>query len=147
MRKITHLVLHCTASPQTQTVQTILNYWKDFNGWKSPGYHFLISADGKAHRLADDNEVTNGVKGHNANSLHLSYIGGIDKKGHAVDNRTPAQIATQIRLIKEAKAKYPKAKIVGHRDFLEKGKPGWKECPSFDVAEWLKKTPELKAFV
>jgi hypothetical protein len=30
---------------------------------------------------------------------------------------------------------YPNAIIQGHRDFLQRGKPGWKECPRFDAIE------------
>ncbi len=142
-RTVTQLVMHCTAGPQNQSVQTILNYWRESNGWGSvPGYHYLISADGKVHKLAPESQATYGVKGHNAHSIHVSYIGGVDRKGFAVDNRTPAQIAAQIRLIHDLKARYPKARIVGHRDFAGVTK----KCPSYDVATWLRSTPELAKY-
>lgn len=74
------------------------------------------------------------MKGYNANSIHISYIGGVDANGKAVDNRTEAQKRTQIRLLKRLKKQFPTAIILGHRDF-----PGViKECPSFDVKEWIK---------
>jgi N-acetylmuramoyl-L-alanine amidase len=134
MRKITHIVLHCTATPQTTTVKSIQNYWKNSLGWKSPGYHHIIKADGEVVDLLPIDKPSNGVAGHNMNSIHISYIGGVDAKGKAVDNRTQAQICSQIALLKKYKAMFPDAQIVGHRDF-----PGVsKSCPSFDVKTWLK---------
>lgn len=136
MRKITHIVLHCTAGPQNQTVEAIQNWWREGLGWKNPGYHYLIKADGTAVNLHPIEKPSNGVAGHNANSIHISYIGGVDSKGNAVDNRTPAQIQTQIELIKKFQAMFPGAKILGHRDF-----PGVsKSCPSFSVKDWLRCT-------
>lgn len=77
---------------------------------------------------------TNGVKGHNKDSVHISYIGGIDKQGKPKDTRTPEQITSMIALIKMLKEIYPDADVLGHRDF-----PGVKKaCPSFDVKSWLK---------
>lgn len=90
--------------------------------------------DGKVVTLSDYDNPTNGVAGHNANSIHLSYIGGVDKANKPVDNRTTKQKESMIQLITELKAKYPGVIICGHRDF-----PGVaKACPSFDVKSWLK---------
>ena len=134
MRSITHIVLHCTAGPQTQTVEAIQNYWRKSLGWKKPGYHYLIKPDGEAVNLLPIEQVSNGVAGHNANSIHISYIGGVDSKLRPMDNRTEGQKLMQIDLIKRFKAMYPKAAVCGHRDF-----PGVKKaCPSFDVKSWLK---------
>lgn len=161
MREIKYIVLHCTASPQTQTVEVIENYWKNVLKWKTPGYHHLIEADGTDNNLVSIDKPSNGVKGYNANSIHISYIGGVeviktkDKAGKpinvlgkAVDNRTPEQIKTQIKLVKKYKEMFPNAKIQGHRDFSpDKNRDGtiqpneWlKTCPAFSVAEWLKCT-------
>jgi N-acetylmuramoyl-L-alanine amidase len=137
MRKITHIVLHCTATAQTATVKSIQNYWRNELGWKSPGYHHIIQADGNVADLLPIEQVSNGVAGHNANSIHISYIGGIDLKGRAVDNRTDAQKAAQIQLLRKYHAMFPDAVICGHRDFLTPGTSKWKECPSFDVKKWL----------
>jgi N-acetylmuramoyl-L-alanine amidase len=134
MRKITHIVLHCTATPQTATVEAIQNYWRTHLGWKSPGYHRIIRPDGSVAHLQDYDKPTNGVAGHNANSIHISYIGGVDKANKPVDNRTAAQLATTIQLLKDLKVLYPHAVICGHRDFPNVHKA----CPSFDVAAWLR---------
>ena len=128
MREIKWIVVHCTATPQNTTVESIQNYWKKNLGWKSPGYHRLIDPSGRIHILSEYNKTTNGVAGYNANSVHISYIGGVEGK-KAVDNRTEAQKATMLDLLKELKRLYPNAKIQGHRDFPKVKKA----CPSFDA--------------
>lgn len=141
MRNIRYLVVHCTASPQTQKVEDILHYWKVSLGWKSPGYHVIVRPDGTAVELLPIEQVSNGVKGFNASSIHISYIGGVTGAMKAVDNRTPAQKATIRKYLKKWRAMFPKAKIQGHRDFSpDKNGNGridaWeriKECPSFDA--------------
>lgn len=133
MRVINNIVLHCTATATNATVEAIQKYWRVNLKWKSPGYHYLIEFNGTVHNLLPEDQVSNGVAGHNHDSIHISYIGGVEK-GKAKDTRSAAQIAAQINLLKTLKAKYPNARILGHRDF-----PGVaKDCPSFNVAEWLK---------
>lgn len=133
MRPIHYIVLHCTATSQKATVESIQRYWKENLGWESPGYHYLIKPDGTAVNLLSIEHPSNGVKGYNKYSIHISYIGGIDAKGKALDNRTPAQLATMEKLVRQFKAQFPGAKILGHRDF-----PGVaKSCPSFDVKSWV----------
>lgn len=144
MRKIDWIVIHCTASSQMQTVRTIQQYWSSI-GWKRPGYHRLIGPDGKVYKLAEYSQVTNGVRGVNANSIHIAYIGGVDSNGKPVDNRTAEQRRVMEQLVREARALFPRAKIQGHRDFSpDKNRDGiiqpheWtKACPSFSVRQWL----------
>lgn len=128
MRRIDWLVVHCTATPQTTTVASIQRYWRENLKWKSPGYHFLIEANGTVHDLQPINLPSNGVAGHNANSIHISYIGGVNSQ-RAVDNRTDAQKREILRLLTDLKKQFPNAKIQGHRDFPRVAKA----CPSFDA--------------
>ena len=128
MRTIDWLVVHCTATPQTTTVESIQRYWRENLKWKSPGYHFLIEANGTVHNLQPINLPSNGVAGHNANSIHISYIGGVNGQ-KAVDNRTEAQKREILRLLTDLKKQFPNAKIQGHRDFPRVAKA----CPSFDA--------------
>lgn len=134
MRKVVRLVHHCTATSQDVRVASIQRYWKEQKGWKSPGYHIIIKADGSYVRLAGDHEIVNGAKGYNSDSIHISYIGGIDSKGKPMDTRTPEQKATQLALTKAYLKKYPGIEVTGHRDL----KGVAKACPSFDVKQWLK---------
>lgn len=72
--------------------------------------------------------------GHNKDSIGICLIGGIKDgtKDVPVINYTTAQWETLERLVKDLKAKYPKANIVGHRDYEPK-----KTCPNFNVKDWL----------
>jgi len=84
--------------------------------------------------LLPENEVSNGVQGYNSTSINVSYIGGIDNKGRAIDNRTEAQKTSLLTLLKDLKRKYPNAHIMGHRDIWGKDKSKWKKmCPCFDA--------------
>lgn len=133
MRSIKYIVIHCTATQPEAKVSSIQNYWRNTLGWKSPGYHYIIEADGNVKQLADVSMVTNGVAGYNANSIHISYIGGIDRTGRPKDTRTDAQIEAMRQLVLVMQRKYPQAIIQGHRDFPNVRKA----CPSFDVKNWL----------
>lgn len=142
MRNIKYIVLHCTGGPANQTTATIKSFWKKVNGWNNVGYHKLISADGTVEELAKPEQITNGVKGHNANSYHICYKGGQAGK----DTRTEAQKQALYNEVKKAKAMFPGAVILGHRDLspdlnadgIISPNEWTKECPSFDVKEWLK---------
>ncbi|MCC7302781.1 MAG: N-acetylmuramoyl-L-alanine amidase [Bacteroidia bacterium] len=141
MRKIKYIVVHCTATEPTATVEAIKKYWKEIRKWDKPGYHYLILRDGEIVLLLDEKEVSYGAYGHNQDSLHISYIGGIDKEGKPIDNRSTLQKHAMFDKLIELSEKYPQAQILGHRDF-----PGVKKaCPSFDVKEWLRNyEPDFK---
>lgn len=130
-REIKYIVIHCTATRQDATVSAIQKYWKNNLGWKSPGYHIIYKPELGFTVIADFNDVTNGVYGYNTKSIHLSYIGGIDKNGKALDNRTEEQKSLMDLTVKELKKILPNTvEVKGHRDF-----PGVaKACPSFDVS-------------
>lgn len=139
-RKIKYLVVHCTAGNQNESIEDLLKGFK-LRGWKNPGYHYVVQADGIVVPIFPENLVANGVAGHNANSIHISYLGGIDKTGKPVDNRTPHQKNALAVSLKILKSKYPDAVIKGHRDFsVDKNGNGiidkWeyiKMCPCFDA--------------
>ena len=133
MRNITYIILHCTATPQNTTIQSILNYWKNFKKWRNPGYHKLIKADGECVNLLDILKISNGAKGYNHNSIHVAYIGGIDECKKPLDNRTVKQILTMQRVLKELCLRFPNAKILGHNELPNVTKA----CPSFSVQKWL----------
>ena len=142
MRTINYIVVHCTATQPSATLEAIKNYWKQVRGWgDTPGYHYLILRDGEIVQLLDESKVSYGAYGHNPESVHIAYLGGIDKDGKPLDNRSTLQKHAMFDKLIELSERYPKAEILGHRDF-----PGVaKACPSFDVREWLKTyEPDLK---
>jgi N-acetylmuramoyl-L-alanine amidase len=129
MRQIKYLVVHCTATPQSTTVESIQRYWRERLGWKANGYHKIIKANGEVITLAQDDAVCNGVAGFNSVSLHVSYVGGIDSRGNPLDNRTQGQKDAISQVLHAWKQKYPSAIIQGHRDFPKVNKA----CPSFNA--------------
>lgn len=141
MRKIERIFVHCTASSQKATVQSILAEFRR-KKWRVPGYHWLIDKDGKITQLVDENIVANGVKGYNSTSVHVAYIGGVDKQHpNGIDTRTKDQKAALEILLTQLHQRYPNAEILGHRDISpdtnHNGKvDSWeriKECPCFDA--------------
>ncbi|MET3035816.1 N-acetylmuramoyl-L-alanine amidase [Chryseobacterium sp. NRRL B-14859] len=129
MRKINYLVVHCTATQPTAKISSIQNYWKNELKWKSPGYHYIIEANGNVVNLLTIDKISNGVANWNSQIINISYVGGIDSKGNPKDTRTPEQKASILKLLKQLKQKFPNAKIQGHRDFPKVHKA----CPSFDA--------------
>lgn len=140
MREIKFIVVHCTATQPDTEIENIQNYWKEKLGWKNPGYHYIIKRNGEIVNLQSEKLIANGVAGNNQHSIHISFIGGVDKDNVPVDNRTDAQKHAMFNKLIALSEKYPQAMILGHRDF-----PGVKKmCPSFNVKEWLKNyTPDL----
>jgi N-acetyl-anhydromuramyl-L-alanine amidase AmpD len=141
-RDIRYIFVHCTATPQHCTAEQIAHSFKA-RGWRHPGYHYLVAPDGQLHTLLDEQEVANGVKGYNAVSIHIAYIGGIAPDGTAVDNRTEKQKATLAQCIARLRQRYPAAQVLGHRDISpDRNHNGridtWeriKECPCFDAID------------
>ena len=131
MRQIDYIVIHCTATQPDTKVESIERYWREQLGWRSPGYHFIIEADGNIVQLQDVDKIANGVRGYNKNSIHLSYIGGIDSNGLPKDTRTEEQKDQMYLLVHSLRTVYPGAQIKGHREFPNVNKA----CPSFDVQE------------
>ena len=69
--------------------------------------------------------ISNGVKGYNSTAINIAYVGGIDSKGKAVDNRTKEQKDALVTLLKQLKKKYPNAAIMGHRDIWGADNSKW----------------------
>lgn len=147
--KVKNIVIHCSAGFGDK--KSILAFWKTL-GWKSVGYHRLIDLNGIVHELADFSAITNGVKGFNDSTIHICYIGGVEKVGNVFkgkDTRNDAQnkgidyaIQEAIKWLKlNGKDVTKDLGVVGHFDFSKDGNnngtiESWervKECPSFNV--------------
>lgn len=143
MRKITELVLHCSATREGQHVTVAdIDRWHRDRGFKKIGYHYVIYLDGSIHAGRDLEEVGAHVTGHNATTIGICYIGGLDAAGNPRDTRTPEQKAAIVYLLESLREKFPTARICGHRDFSpDKNGNGKiepneyiKACPCFDAA-------------
>ena len=129
MRDITHIVIHCTATPEGRPhTVTDIRRWHKAKGWRDCGYHWVVRLDGTTEPGRAESQVGAHVEGQNAHSIGVVYVGGIDKDTFkAKDTRTPEQKAALLNLLKDLKSRYPKARILGHRDFPSVAKA----CPSF----------------
>lgn len=140
MRTIKYIAVHCTAGSQHTTIKELQQEFRR-KGWKNPGYHYVVAADGTITQLLDEDKVSNGVKGYNSVLINVAYIGGIDAEGKPIDNRTDAQKASLAGLLGVLRKKYPTATIQGHRDFSpDRNHNGRiepsefiKACPCFDA--------------
>lgn len=133
MRKIEHIVIHCSMTPEGRDVKTaeIKRWHTQERGWSDIGYHVVIELDGSVHHGRPDNKIGAGVQGHNKHSLHICYVGGVDKNMKTKDTRTKLQKKSLEFMIHYYKSLYPSAKILGHRDFNGVKK----DCPSFNALE------------
>lgn len=82
MRKITEIIIHCSATPEGKdyTVEDI-NQWHKARGFKCIGYHYVIYRDGSIHNGRPIEQVGAHCQKHNANSIGICYIGGCDLTG------------------------------------------------------------------
>ena len=132
-RNITHIVVHSTATPEGRHVSLEeVTRWHLARGFRAIGYHYLIELDGVIRMGRPLSQAGAHVKGHNANTVGIAYVGGTDKQGKAKDTRTPQQKVTMSVLLRDLKNLYPAAEIVGHRDL------GATACPSFDAKNEFK---------
>lgn len=129
MRIINEIIIHCSATPEGKdyTVEQI-RQWHKQRGFSDIGYHYVIYRDGSIHSGRPIERIGAHCLKHNAHSIGVCYIGGVAKDGKTPkDTRTDAQKESLIKLIKELKAKYPKATVHGHREYANKA------CPCFDA--------------
>lgn len=146
MRKIDYLVVHCTATPEGKwfdeaDIERMHATRFALIGGKHIGYHVLILLDGTVIQTKGTEYIGQHVKGYNANSIAICYVGGLDRSGKAKDTRTIEQKKALREVLHELKREYPTARILGHRD-LSPDQNGdgiiqkWeriKECPCFDA--------------
>lgn len=134
MRKIKTIVLHYSATYADQDLDVAdIRRMHLARGFRDVGYHYVITRDGTVQPGRPEAEVGAHVKGHNADSIGICCIGGLEREtgpNVGVDNRTPAQKAATVALLRELLARYPGARVLGHRDL------GPTQCPGFDVRSW-----------
>ena len=131
MRKITEIIIHCTATPEGRPVDVnTIRRWHRDRGWNDIGYHYVVMLDGTVEGGRLLQTPGGHCQGHNANSIGIAYVGGMTADGlRAKDTRTPAQRAALRRLVADLLQRFPRATVHGHREFAAKA------CPSFDIAD------------
>jgi N-acetylmuramoyl-L-alanine amidase len=128
MRTISKIIIHCSATPEGRhhTVKDI-DRWHRERGFSQIGYHWVVYLDGSIHPGRNENIAGAHTVGHNANSIGICYIGGVDESMKIKDTRTAQQKTALRNLVSDLLKKYPGATIHGHNEFAAKA------CPSFNV--------------
>lgn len=143
MRKLTMIVVHCTASRCTSTLTpAALTTQHRHRGFTSCGYHYYITRNGDIHPMRDVSEIGAHVRGCNAYSIGVAYEGGLDAAGKPADTRTDEQKASLISLLRYLKETYPEiVLIIGHRDLS----PDLNRDGKIEPKEWVKVCPCFNA--
>lgn len=138
-RPIEKIIIHCSATPNGRpNTAADIDSWHEergfrrddrsrasFNQWlKSIGYHYVIRVDGTVETGREESEVGAHCIGHNTRSIGVCLIG--------TDRFTRAQWRALADKVSGLEIKYPSATLHGHREFAAK------ECPGFDVRDWIK---------
>lgn len=137
-RTITDIVIHCTATRawQDYSADDIRRMHKA-QGWADIGYHYVVRLDGTIEPGRDVDKIGAHVSGHNANSIGVVYVGGLDNQGKAKDTRTENQKNALLNLLLDLRQLYPNARISGHRDFS----PDLNGNGTIEPCEWIKECP------
>lgn len=139
--KTDFIVVHCSATPAKMDVGAKeIDRWHKERGFLKIGYHFVIRRDGTREKGREINDVGAHVAGFNHKSVGICLVGGMDSNNaEPEDNFTAEQFIALHLTLTEIRADFPTAKIVGHRELDSN-----KQCPSFDVQDWLKGFPQLQ---
>ena len=130
MRELNKIILHCSATEEGKDINadTIRRWHMDGNGWSDIGYHYVIKVDGTLEQGRRVDKQGAHVKGHNADSIGICYVGGL-RNGEAADTMTEAQEITLINLVNALRLIFGYMPISGHNEYSSKA------CPSFNVQE------------
>jgi N-acetylmuramoyl-L-alanine amidase len=145
MRKITEIIVHCTATRAdwwagkrtSDKVREIKRWHVQDRGWSDIGYHFLIDRDGTVAKGRDIARDGAHVQGRNVGTIGISLFGG---HGSAETDQfgqhfTPQQDAALRNLIADLRKDYGNVPVTGHNQYAAKA------CPGFNVPSWLAKRP------
>lgn len=132
---IRYITIHCAATPAGRNDSAEKITQMDIDRFGQPSYHFVIELDGSVHQTLLFSQRGSHTAKANTGNIGICYVGGMDAAMKMPkDTRTDLQKRAMAKLVRELKAKYPKAIVRGHRDWPHVAKA----CPSFDVAAWLK---------
>lgn len=141
MRKINEIIIHCAATkPNMDIGAKEINLWHRQRGFfnlasgLSIGYHYVIRRDGTVETGRPVSEIGAHASGHNAHSIGVCLVGGIDANGKSENNFTVDQWESLLDLVKKLKKQYnvPLKNIKGHNEVAQK------DCPCFSVRQWVR---------
>lgn len=131
MRNIDKIIIHCTATPRGRHVTVAdIDRWHRARGFNGIGYHYLIYLDGTIHKGRPLEQVGAHCRGHNATSIGIAYVGGVEADSMTpADTRTQAQKTALRTLVSSLLKLFPGATVHGHDEFAAKA------CPCFNINE------------
>lgn len=132
MRDINRIIIHCSATPEGRDIDaaTIKDWHVNGNKWSDIGYHYVIKLDGTIESGRPLDIAGAHVKGHNADSIGICYIGGADEDMNPKDTLNECQEESMRELIFSLRMVWDKhLTLHGHNEYASKA------CPSFKVSE------------
>jgi N-acetylmuramoyl-L-alanine amidase len=129
MRHINEIIIHCSATlPALDVSVSDIDRWHRERGFSGIGYHYVVYRNGSIVEGRPMERIGAHCEGHNANSIGICYIGGLDEKtGKPKDTRTKEQKEAILNLLRNLTGKLPIGKITGHNQYANKA------CPCFDA--------------
>ena len=127
-----YIVIHCAATKASMDIGlTEIRKWHvQDNGWRDVGYHYIIRRNGEVELGRSIRDTGAHAAGYNHKSVSVCMVGGMAEDNSAENNFTAQQWTALLDLVKQLKADYPDADVIGHNEISEK------KCPSFDVQKW-----------
>ena len=122
--------LHCLATPDNDNSGIGSDDVKKWhtdpaphgNGWKRSGYHYVVKRSGVIESLVPEHLISNGIRGHNSDALHVAYAGTFYPSEHQVVS------LVQLALM------FKKERGLGARDwFGHYERDNGKKCPGFSM--------------
>lgn len=142
MRKITEIILHCSATRPNwmhdagtaAKVAEIRRWHMQDRGWRDIGYHFIVDRDGSVALGRPIEQTGSHVKGRNAGTIGVCLIGGHGSSAYDdfSENFTQAQDKAARGLIADLRERFGNVPVSGHNDYAAKA------CPGFKADKWLR---------
>jgi len=133
MRNIDQIIIHCAATrPSLDIGVEEIREWHVTRGFIDIGYHYVIRRNGVVEEGRPLDQVGAHAEGHNANSIGICLVGGIDEDGKPDANFTYQQYTKLYNLVLDLKDNFRMIdSVIGHRQVSKKA------CPSFDVINFF----------
>ena len=132
------LVVHCSATCCNRefSAERLIETGEERFG--QPSYHYYVRRNGNIIPILPESVRGVHAVGYNCCSIAVCYEGGLDANGEAADTRTELQKHALYELLKQLRADYPQARIIGHREL-----PGvHKACPCYSMDEYADLQPK-----
>lgn len=132
-RRTDYIVVHHSGADPAQTRESIHEHHRRL-GWAGYGYHYHIGLSGVVEGGRPVDTVGAHVRGYNDRSVGVLVTGNLD-----LAPPTPAQLTALAALLADLEIRYPRARVVGHRELAATA------CPGRHLAAWLAARPRRPA--